>query len=66
MNGATVRARLVALVCLAALLFSPPLVVVFDRSSTGSVSWLSLYLFAAWTSTIALAAWLMERGQGDE
>ncbi|WP_163559509.1 hypothetical protein [Halomonas sp. NO4] len=54
------RARLIALTALAALLFSPPLVVIFDRPSEAGPSWLPLYLFLAWGLVIGLAAWLME------
>ncbi|KAA0014531.1 hypothetical protein F0A17_02470 [Billgrantia pellis] len=66
MSGDTARARLVALVALAALLFSPPLVVIFDRGPDRAISWLPFYLFVAWLLTIVLTAWLVERGQGDE
>lgn len=52
------RERLLALIVLAALLFTPPLVLVPDRA--GSLSWLPLYLFLAWGLVIVLAAWLME------
>ncbi|SDK59646.1 hypothetical protein [Billgrantia gudaonensis] len=56
------RARLVALTALAALLFSPPLVLVFDVTPSGDgPSWLPLYLFLAWALVIGLAAWLMEQ-----
>ncbi|MDN3521057.1 hypothetical protein [Halomonas ramblicola] len=55
--------RLLALIVLAAVLFSPPLVLVFDRPATGP-SWLPLYLFAAWGLVIALAAWLLEGPSG--
>ncbi|MGQ4880081.1 hypothetical protein ACOJCM_16055 [Billgrantia sp. LNSP4103-1] len=61
MNASRVRARLVALIGLTALLFSPPLVVIFDRPPEAGLSWLPLYLFAVWLLVIGLAAWLMER-----
>jgi hypothetical protein len=55
------RERLVALIVLALLLFSPPLLLVADRApDAGGLSRLPLYLFLAWTAVIALAAWLME------
>lgn len=55
------RERLVALIVLALLLFSPPMLLVADRvPEAGGLSWLSLYLFLAWAAVIALAAWLME------
>ena len=56
--------RLVALVLLATLLFTPPLVQVFDRPADG-LSWLPLYLFVAWGTVIALAAWLLEQRSGE-
>ncbi|WP_299236620.1 hypothetical protein [uncultured Halomonas sp.] len=52
------RERLLALIILAALLFTPPLVLVPDRAMT--ISWLPLYLFIAWGLIIGLTAWLME------
>ncbi|EPC03378.1 hypothetical protein L861_17705 [Litchfieldella anticariensis FP35 = DSM 16096] len=58
--------RLVALIVLAALLFSPPLILPFDRTANGGLSWLPLYLFLAWGIVIALAAWLMEHGYDDQ
>lgn len=54
------QARLIALVMLAGLLFSPPLVIIVDRPPAEGLSWLPLYLFAVWTIVIALAAWLLE------
>jgi len=65
MNAPRRQARLVALVVLAALLFSPPLVLVFDQPSGAGPSWLPLYLFLAWALVIGLAAWLMEHRQED-
>ncbi|TFH86723.1 hypothetical protein EQG41_10315 [Billgrantia azerbaijanica] len=59
------HARLVALVVLAALLFSPPLVLVFDHPSATGPSRLPLYLFLAWALVIGMAAWLMEHWQED-
>ncbi|NIC04252.1 hypothetical protein [Billgrantia bachuensis] len=63
MSNSGPHARLVALIGLAALLFSPPLVLIFDRPSPTGPSWLPLYLFVAWLVVIALAAWLMEHRQ---
>lgn len=63
MNTAGPQARLVALIGLAALLFSPPLVLIFDRPPGTDPSWLPIYLFAAWLLVIGLAAWLMEHRQ---
>lgn len=64
MNEATRQARLVALVALALLLFTPPMVLVFDRAN-GGLSWLPLYLFAAWGLVLGLAAWLLEHWRED-
>ncbi|SDG01200.1 hypothetical protein SAMN05216571_103412 [Onishia taeanensis] len=52
--------RLVVLVILAALLFTPPLILLADRPA-GGLSWLAAYLFVAWALVIGLAAWLLER-----
>lgn len=60
MNTPNQHARLIALVILATLLFSPPLVVIFDRPPSAGLSWLPLYLFVVWTVVIGLAAWLVE------
>lgn len=51
------KERLIALVVLAALLFTPPLLLVAERA--GPLA-LPLYLFLAWAAVIALAAWLLE------
>ncbi|MCC5882582.1 MAG: hypothetical protein JJU25_08105 [Halomonas sp.] len=59
MNAAPSRAKLMALIGLALLLFSPPLVLIFDRPESG-LSWLPLYLFVVWLLVIGLTAWLME------
>ncbi|MCE8014891.1 hypothetical protein HOP62_02230 [Halomonas sp. MCCC 1A17488] len=63
MNASGPQARLAGLIGLAALLFSPPLVLIFDRPPAAGLSWLPLYLFVAWLLVIALAAWLMEHRQ---
>lgn len=61
MNAARRKERLVALVVLAVVLFSPPLLLLVDTPSPNGLSWLPLYVFIAWTAVIGLAAWLMER-----
>ena len=53
--------RLLALIALAALLFAPPMILIFDRLGGDDLSWLPLYLFIAWLVVIALVAWLVER-----
>ncbi|SHF15718.1 hypothetical protein SAMN02745148_01950 [Modicisalibacter ilicicola DSM 19980] len=55
------HARLLALAGLALLLFSPPLLLLFDRPAVYGLSWLPLYLFLAWAGVIGVAAWLLER-----
>ncbi|MGO1395292.1 MAG: hypothetical protein ACTHZY_04135 [Halomonas sp.] len=52
--------RLMALVAIALLLFSPPLIIVIDRLPSFIGGWLPLYLFCAWAVVIGLTAWLME------
>lgn len=56
--------RLMALVAIALLLFCPPIIIVVDRLSAFSMSWLPLYLFCAWAVVIGLTAWLMEHRAG--
>lgn len=53
--------RLAALIIVAALLFSPPLLLVVDRLPSVTGVWLVVYLFGAWMGIIGLTAWLMER-----
>lgn len=65
MKSASPQARLVALIGLATLLFSPPLVVIFDRPPAAGLSWLPLYLLVVWSLVIGLAAWLMEHRRED-
>ncbi len=57
--------RLIALTLLAALLFTPPLLGLFDRVSDSGLSWLPLYLFGAWGLVILLAALTLERNHDD-
>lgn len=54
--------RLIALMLLMVVLFSPPLLIAVDRLP-GWAS-LTLYLFIAWASIIGLTAWLMEGSKG--
>lgn len=61
MTTPRLKERLIALIVLATLLFSPPLLLVVDRPPAAGLSWLPLYLFLAWGAVIALTAWLMER-----
>jgi len=60
LNAGTRRnERLTALILLAIVLFSPPLLIAVDRLP-GWAS-LTLYLMLAWATIIAFTAWLMER-----
>lgn len=54
------KERLIALIITAAVLFSPPLLLVVDRLPSVTGVWLVVYLFGAWASVIGMAAWLME------
>ncbi|GHC36485.1 hypothetical protein [Aidingimonas halophila] len=66
MSPAKRKERLVALIGLAILLFSPPLILIFDRYAPSGITSLSFYLFVAWGLVIALTAWLMEYPSHDE
>jgi hypothetical protein len=59
------QARLIGLTLLAGLLFTPPLLLLFDRPSPSGLSWLPIYVFTVWLTVIGLAAWLLE-GSKDE
>ncbi|HSP57229.1 MAG TPA: hypothetical protein VLO12_02900 [Halomonas sp.] len=63
MNAPRQKERLVALIVLAAALFSPPLLLLVDSPSPTGLSRLPIYIFIAWATVIGLAAWLMERRQ---
>jgi hypothetical protein len=52
--------RLTALIVIAVVVFSPPLLLVVDRIPSATGVWLVVYLFSAWAGVIGLAAWLME------
>lgn len=55
------RERLVALFLFAALLFHPPLLLIFDtRSTVLGIPALYLYLFVAWAISIVLLALIIE------
>ncbi|GHE22874.1 hypothetical protein [Halomonas urumqiensis] len=60
MRSSRGKERLIALVVLAVVLFTPPMVLLFDSPSETGISRLALYLFMAWGLVIALAAWLLE------
>jgi hypothetical protein len=56
------KERLIALFILGALLFTPPLLIVFNRTTlTFGVPTLYLYLFAAWAGLIIILALTIER-----
>lgn len=57
-------ARLIALFCLGWLLFSFPLLTLWDRpASLFGLPLLPLGLFLVWALVITVLAWLMERGE---
>jgi hypothetical protein len=58
--------RLVALFLLGVLLFTPPLIALFNTATRFlGLPVLYLYLFGTWTAVIALAALTMERATPD-
>ncbi|ANG64319.1 hypothetical protein A8C75_18790 [Marinobacterium aestuarii] len=57
--------RLIAVTLLAALLFTPPLLGLFDQAGDSGLSWLPLYLFGAWAFVILLAALTLELSDDD-
>ncbi|MCP8690070.1 hypothetical protein [Marinobacterium sedimentorum] len=65
MPPSPLRPRLIAITLLAALLFTPPLLGLFDHSGDNGLSWLALYLFGAWAFIILLAALTLELDDDD-
>jgi hypothetical protein len=65
MRPSPLSGRLVALTLLGTLLFTPPLIGLFDHDSDSGLSWLPLYLFGAWALIILAAALLLERRDED-
>ncbi|MCB0067023.1 MAG: hypothetical protein KDD77_07730 [Caldilineaceae bacterium] len=62
MSGSTTRQWLVALFCLGCLLFSYPLLDVFNQGSLiAGIPVLAVYLFVAWGLVIGLMVLLFER-----
>lgn len=57
--------RLVALSLLALVLFSPPLLLLFDQPTAWGLSTLPLVIYLAWAGLILLAALLLERADAD-
>lgn len=55
------QSRLLALTCLALLLFSPPLLLLFDREGSWGFSTLPLIIYLCWAVLILLAALVLER-----
>jgi len=59
--------RLIGLFLFGLLLFTPPLIGVFDKAYlVGGIPALYLYLFVAWASLIGMTALIVERPQGDD
>lgn len=57
--------RLVALTLLALVLFSPPLLLLFDRPTEGGISILPLVIYLVWAGLILMAALILERPDAD-
>lgn len=53
-------ARLISLTLMAVLLFTPPLLLLFDRPNALGFSILPIYLFSVWILLLIAAAWIME------
>lgn len=59
--------RLVVLLILGVLLFSPPFILIFDKSVlVAGIPLLFLYLFAAWLALIVLTMLVVERGEVED
>lgn len=57
--------RLVALSLLALALFSPPLLLLFDRPAAWGFSTLPAVIYMIWAGVILLAALILERPDAD-
>jgi hypothetical protein len=56
--------RVVALLILGILLFSPPFILIFDKTAMiAGIPVLFLYLFVAWAALIALMVLIIERAE---
>ncbi|MBV0933677.1 hypothetical protein [Marinobacterium weihaiense] len=62
---ATRSSRLVALSLLALLLFTPPLLLLFDHPTDWGISALPLTVYLIWGGLILLAALILETGDAD-
>lgn len=58
-------ARLLALALVALVLLNFPMLAVIDRLALGGLPLLPFYLFLAWGAVIAVAAWSIERSDGE-
>ncbi|WP_151703494.1 hypothetical protein [Nitrincola alkalilacustris] len=61
MQKRTLLSRLIPLTLLGVLFFTPPILLIFDTPASNGLSWLPLYLFAAWLILILLTALVVER-----
>lgn len=59
------QGRLVALTLFALVLFSPPLLLLFDRPTDSGFSSLALVLYGCWAGLILLAAIVLEGKDAD-
>ncbi|MBA4501744.1 hypothetical protein H1S06_05135 [Marinobacterium sp. 3-1745] len=57
--------RLIALTVLALVLFSPPLLLLFDRPAAWNFSTLPVVIYLVWAALIMLAALILERSDAD-
>jgi hypothetical protein len=61
------RELLIALFVLGALVFAPPLLIIFNKATRFfGIPALYLYLFAVWAALIALVALAVERRRADD
>jgi len=58
----SLQSRLTALTLLGLLLFSPPLLLLFDQPGRWGFSLLALWIFLLWGLLIVLAALILEGG----
>lgn len=61
MQNKSLISRMVSLTLLGLLLFTPPLLLLFDTPADSGFSMLPVWMFASWLVLIMLTAWVMER-----
>ncbi|WP_133256751.1 hypothetical protein [Nitrincola tibetensis] len=60
MQKKSLSSRMIAIVLLCGLLFSPPIIFLFDTPSNLGLSRLTIWIFAAWLGIITIAAYFLE------